>query len=244
MEKQGRNKKFYPTQLTRAPHKQPYACLAPLPYTSALEAKLSALKYRHMNSFISLTRDRDTGSVSVEPSTGQPSVHYSPSAFDAAHTLEGVVALAKMCYVAGAAEIYAFVPWLEPFVRAGAGADEGPGEKEREKSAAPSAAAAETAVQRMDADADFAAWLAELRARGNAPPMSVWTSAHQMGTCRMSANPSRGVVDPRGEVWGCDGLYVADASTFPSASGVNPMVTNMAISDYIAWNVVEDLERV
>jgi len=203
-----------------------------------------------MNSFISLTRDRDAGSVSVEPATGQPSVHYSPSAFDAAHTLEGVVALAKMCYVAGAAEIYAFVPWLEPFVRAGSDAtgadDEGPGEKEEhEKSAPPpSTAAAETAVQRMDADADFSAWLAELRARGNAPPMSVWTSAHQMGTCRMSADPSRGVVDPRGEVWGCDGLYVADASTFPSASGVNPMVTNMAISDYIASNVVEDLGRV
>ncbi|CAI4219504.1 unnamed protein product [Parascedosporium putredinis] len=205
----------------------------PLPYTSALEAKLSALKYRHMNSFISLTRDRDAGSVSVEPTTGQPS---------------GIVALAKMCYVAGAAEIYAFVPWLEPFVRAAGsdatGADdEEPGEKkEHEKSSAPPSTAA--AVQRMDADADFAAWLAELRARGNAPPMSVWTSAHQMGTCRMSADPSRGVVDPRGEVWGCDGLYVADASTFPSASGVNPMVTNMAISDYIASNVVEDLGRV
>jgi choline dehydrogenase-like flavoprotein len=42
-------------------------------------------------------------------------------------------------------------------------------------------------------------------------------------------------------VWGTEGLYVADASVFPSASGVNPMVTNMAIADWISRGVAEGL---
>ena len=47
------------------------------------------------------------------------------------------------------------------------------------------------------------------------------------------------MVDERGKVWGVEGLYVADASVFPSASGVNPMVTNMAISDWISRGVAK-----
>ena len=48
-------------------------------------------------------------------------------------------------------------------------------------------------------------------------------------------------MDPRGQVWGTEGLYVADASVFPSASGVNPMVTTMAIADWIGKGVCDDL---
>ena len=62
-----------------------------------------------------------------------------------------------------------------------------------------------------------------------------------MGTCRMSARAADGVVDPRGRVWGATDLYVADASVFPSASGVNPMITNMAIADWITQGVDRDL---
>jgi len=46
-----------------------------------------------------------------------------------------------------------------------------------------------------------------------------------------------------GRVWGTEGLYVADASVFPSASGVNPMVTTMGIADWISWGVAEELKR-
>jgi choline dehydrogenase-like flavoprotein len=57
----------------------------------------------------------------------------------------------------------------------------------------------------------------------------------------MSSTASTGVVDPSGKVWGTEGLYVADASVFPSASGVNPMVTNMAISDWISRGIAKGL---
>ena len=55
-------------------------------------------------------------------------------------------------------------------------------------------------------------------------------SAHQMGTCRMHRDSRGGVVDERGAVYGLRGAYVADASVFPLASGVNPMLTIMALA--------------
>ena len=63
-----------------------------------------------------------------------------------------------------------------------------------------------------------------------------------MGTCRMGSNPRRSVVGPTGETWGCDDLFVCDASVFPTSSGVNPMVTTLAIADGIADHVLRRVE--
>ncbi|KAL3000185.1 hypothetical protein AAZX31_09G199300 [Glycine max] len=68
-------------------------------------------------------------------------------------------------------------------------------------------------------------------------------SAHQMGSCRMGSNPKQSVVNPTGETWEVEGLYVADASVFPTALGVNPMVTVQAIAYCTAQSVVEVLKR-
>ena len=68
-------------------------------------------------------------------------------------------------------------------------------------------------------------------------------SAHQMGTCRMSGSARTGVVDLTGKVWGKEGLYVADASVFPSASGVNPMITTMTFGEWIGRRLAERLRR-
>ena len=59
-------------------------------------------------------------------------------------------------------------------------------------------------------------------------------SAHQMGTCRMSASPQQGPVDENGETWECDDLYIMDASLFPTASGANPMVTVLTLSHMLS----------
>jgi choline dehydrogenase-like flavoprotein len=59
-------------------------------------------------------------------------------------------------------------------------------------------------------------------------------SAHQMGTCRMGVDPARAVCNGNGEVYGLKGAYVVDASLFPASSGVNPMVTIMALARHIA----------
>jgi len=63
--------------------------------------------------------------------------------------------------------------------------------------------------------------------------MSIF-SAHQMGTCRIGSSPSTSAADEDGELWECDDLYLADASTLPTASGANPMLTTLAISHMIA----------
>src|SRR5690242_5729437 len=62
-------------------------------------------------------------------------------------------------------------------------------------------------------------------------------SAHQMGTCRIGTEASSAVCDPTGAVFGMSGAYVADASLFPASSGVNPMVTIMALARYVAQRI-------
>ena len=59
-------------------------------------------------------------------------------------------------------------------------------------------------------------------------------SAHQMGTCRIGSDHASAVCDPTGAVFGLKGAYVADASLFPASSGVNPMITIMALALHVA----------
>jgi len=69
---------------------------------------------------------------------------------------------------------------------------------------------------------------------GVASNRQIMFSAHQMGTAAMGADPAASVVDPAGRARGVDNLIVADASVFPQASGVNPMLTIMAMARRIA----------
>ena len=200
----------------------PAQYLTVLNWESGLDFKTQVLKYRQSNGYISITRDRDTGRVYKDALSGRPRVQYTPSKFDRAHTMEGVIALAKMLYVTGAEEIHVCITGTTRFIRSPDPVN-------------PSSQA--------DQDARFEAWLQHIKSVGNAPPAAVFASAHQMGTSRMSVSPSQGVVDPQGQVWGTKGLYVSDASVFPSASGVNPMVTNMAISDWISRGMAKELSR-
>eukprot|EP00250_Pteridium_aquilinum_P008045 c17624_g1_i1 orf=95-2368(+) len=68
-------------------------------------------------------------------------------------------------------------------------------------------------------------------------------SAHQMGSCRMGTDPSSSVVDPTGETWDVAGLFLADASVFPNAIGINPMITTQSIAYCIAHSVLQALEQ-
>ena len=73
-----------------------------------------------------------------------------------------------------------------------------------------------------------------LQRMGVAPNRQILFSAHQMGTAAMGSDCATSVVDPAGRVWGFENLLVADASVFPQSSGVNPMVTIMAMAARIA----------
>ena len=57
---------------------------------------------------------------------------------------------------------------------------------------------------------------------------------HPTGTCRMSEQPGQGVVNSHGECHDVKNLFIADASVFPNAPGVNPQVTIMALAAHFA----------
>ncbi|RDW84724.1 long chain fatty alcohol oxidase-like protein [Coleophoma cylindrospora] len=210
----------------------PGMALTFLNWTNGFDYKVQALKYRHTNAFISIARDRDTGRIYPDPTSGKPRVQYSPSSFDRANALQGVLALAKICYVSGAIEIHPCLEGVKPFIR-----------KASDITTNSSSNGLEEDIDPGITDPRFAAWLATIEAVGNKPPGAGWFCAHQMGSNRMSAQAKDGVVDPKGRVWGTEALYVSDASVFPSASGVNPMITNMAISDWISRGVVRELRN-
>jgi choline dehydrogenase-like flavoprotein len=64
-----------------------------------------------------------------------------------------------------------------------------------------------------------------LRAGG----MTLFT-AHQMGSCRMGADRATSVANPDGELHDTPGVWMGDASAFPTASGTNPMISVMALA--------------
>ena len=55
-------------------------------------------------------------------------------------------------------------------------------------------------------------------------------TAHQMGSCRMGSDPADSVADGRGELHDVRGVWIGDASAFPTAPGVNPMVSIMSLA--------------
>ncbi|KIW19241.1 hypothetical protein PV08_03535 [Exophiala spinifera] len=221
-------------------------------FSPAIEYRVNAAKYGFSTGFISITRDADPGRVYIDPKDPErkrPRIAYVPSARDRGHILEGQIAAARICFVMGAVEIdtgHAYVPrWVRPSSlsssqhEGGGGVateqDLGRGEEDEEEA---------KAKEKERDEKSFTAWLEVVRATGlTVPDPYMLGSAHQMGTCRMSSSPKTGVVDAHGKVWGVDGgsLYVADASVFPSASGVNPMVTNMGIAEYISRGIVREV---
>ena len=78
------------------------------------------------------------------------------------------------------------------------------------------------------------AFAQRVRAIGIAPNRQILFSAHQMGSAAMGTDPKQSVVDRAGRVWDYENLLVADASVFPQSSGVNPMLTIMAMASRIA----------
>jgi cholesterol oxidase len=67
------------------------------------------------------------------------------------------------------------------------------------------------------------------------------TSTHPLGGCGIGQDAQTGVVDEFGAVFGCPGLYIADASIIPTALGVNPSLTISALSLRIGEKIAADM---
>jgi choline dehydrogenase-like flavoprotein len=138
---------------------------------------------------------------------GHAAMDYRPGVRELAHLRRGLAAAVRAHVAAGAEEVLTL--HSRPHVLRARGA---------------SAGAVEDFCERILKEAIDRNW-------------STLFSAHQMGTCRMGADRRTCVCDEDGRVAGVHGLYVADASLFPASSGVNPMITVMALARHVAARV-------
>lgn len=83
----------------------------------------------------------------------------------------------------------------------------------------------------------FEDYLRRVEARGFHGNAYALFSAHQMSSCRIASEAQRGAVAPNGQTFEVKNLFVADASVMPTATGVNPMMSIMGVSHYIAQHI-------
>jgi hypothetical protein len=76
-----------------------------------------------------------------------------------------------------------------------------------------------------------------LRGRPLGPNQVTLSTAHVNGTCRLGADRTTAGTDPQGEVYGAPGVFVADGSLLPTALGVNPQETIMALATIVSERI-------
>ncbi|KAF9942072.1 hypothetical protein BGZ67_003082 [Mortierella alpina] len=175
-------------------------------WQSAADHKRRMLDMNHIVPLIVLSRDRDGGSVEVGPD-GMPRINYVVSKHDTLSLEEGVDRSLRILVAAGAKSVWTAQVAVPDFhVNPTLGYN----------------------------DPAFETYLAKVKRTSIRPGSTVIGSAHQMGTCRMGSSPKTSVIKPTGETWEIKDLFVADASSFPTASGVNPMLTTYSMAHSIA----------
>ncbi len=80
-----------------------------------------------------------------------------------------------------------------------------------------------------------------LRDRPLKPTDIVTAGNHVFCTTRMHGDPDRGVVDEDGKCHDLENLYIADTGIFPQCTGVNPMLTGMALAHRTSGRIAEHL---
>lgn len=78
-----------------------------------------------------------------------------------------------------------------------------------------------------------------IRRRGVVPNDLMLASSHPQGTLRMGGYANSSVVKFSGESHAVDGLFVADASLFPTSIGVPPTLTIAALAKHVAHQITE-----
>jgi len=187
-----------------------------LPWAGAADHALRMTRMRSYVPLIGIVRDAGSGHVGTSRS-GHVRIDYGLSGADVQSARRALVEMARLARAAGAQEVLALGT---PGVLAGAGP--------------------EVSSRTWNAS------LRELATFDFSPNRGFLFSAHQMGTARAGANPRSSACDPWGRVRSdtsggtVRGLYVADSSLFPTASGVNPMVTVMALARRVARTVLAE----
>jgi long-chain-alcohol oxidase len=179
-----------------------------LPWEGRAANEAMLADLRYVSPLIAICRDLDSGSVIVRRN-GTIRIRYRLSERDGATVRAAAGAMAQIHRAANALEIMVLA----------------------------------TPAPRSYAGDHFEGFLRRLGGLDIAPNRLSIASAHQLGTARMGADPADHACDPRGRVRAdvqgtlVEGLFVADGSLFPTASGINPMVTIMALARRVARTV-------
>ncbi|HKU42620.1 MAG TPA: GMC family oxidoreductase [Polyangiales bacterium] len=84
---------------------------------------------------------------------------------------------------------------------------------------------------------DLESWLQQLQVSPRDANAQGIFSAHQMGSARMGKDPNHSVANPDGELHDVKGVWIGDTSAFPTAPGVNPMITCMSLASRTASRI-------
>jgi choline dehydrogenase-like flavoprotein len=183
------------------------------PWFSPREYREQMLQTANVATFNLLARDKGEGAVNVNR-FGEPVIDYVISLYDRQHLKHGLQQAARLHFAAGASSVITL---------------------HNRKTRLDRPTSGEVSEQQ------YRDYNRQIKRHGMNPNRVIAFSAHQMGTCRMGADPKDAVVDGNHEVYGVKGLFVCDGSVFPSASGVNPMLSIMGLahraSQYIKANM-------
>ena len=191
-----------------------------IPWEGSREHAALMADARHLGALIAVTRDGGEGRTTVTRA-GRVRIDYRLDATGVATLRHALGSMARVARAAGARDIMA-AGTPPAWYRGGAvGADDG--------------------------GRTFEAFVRQLATFDFAPNRGTVLSAHQMGTARMGASSRDHACDPDGRVRAdgrghgvIGGLYVADASLFPTGLGVNPMLTVMALARRVSRTVLAE----
>ncbi|ODQ82427.1 hypothetical protein BABINDRAFT_159023 [Babjeviella inositovora NRRL Y-12698] len=191
-----------------------------LPWINGQQFRQDLLKYKHLSALLLITRDEGAGAVTEDPKRPNTvKIDYVISKYDKYALQQGILKGADILYIQGALEL------IHP------------------QAGVPRFVLAKVAHARTLADADYQKWRHIVERTPLDHYQTPYGCAHQMSSCRMSGNgPSQGAVDKTGRLFECKNVFVADTSVFPTASGVNPMISVMTIAHRIAMNVADGLK--
>ena len=172
------------------------------PWYSPREYREQMLQTANVATFIVLTRDKGEGTVTIDRD-GEPVLDYVVSVYDRKHLMHGLSQAARAHFAAGAQSIITL-------------------HNKRTRIDRPEGGTV--------SEQQFREYARQVERHGMGPNRIMMFTAHQMGTCRMGADPKNAVIDGNHEVYGVKGLFVCDGSVFPGASGVNPMLSIMGLA--------------
>lgn len=177
---------------------------------------------RRVAPLIGIVADRGSGRVRLSRA-GRPRIDYTVSPEDRLTLRRAIAACARIAWAGGSRRM---VAGGTPSIWLGQG--DGP----------------------VSDPAAFAAFQARLLELDFSPNRGTVVSAHQMGSVRAGADAASHPCDPwarvrtpqarRGSDRTVRGLYVGDASLFPTAAGVNPMITTMVWARRVARTVLAE----